>query len=89
MSSDKQNLVQETTNFFNIENQPEVASLMHDIEERAALFAKRSKRFISASTQEYRDAEYLDAWRKKLNIMATNIIQSKQKPEISQEVLLF
>ena len=68
VSSDKQNLVQETTNFaFNIENQPEVASLMHDIEERAALFAKRSKkRFISASTQEYRDAEYLDAWRKKI-----------------------
>jgi protein TonB len=45
----------------------EIASLSARIEEEAVAYANRPRRkAISASTQEYKYASYLDAWRRKV-----------------------
>jgi protein TonB len=75
---------------FQTETKPEISSLIHEIEQRAKLYAKRSKkRFISASTQEYRDAEYIDKWRKKIEYFGNKYYpkQAKQR-NLSGKVLM-
>jgi protein TonB len=45
----------------------EIARLSAEIADSQAVYSKREKhRTISASTKEYRDAEYLDSWRRKV-----------------------
>ena len=45
----------------------EIARLSAEIADSQAVYSKRSKhRTITASTKEYRDAEYLDSWRRKI-----------------------
>jgi len=63
---------------------------MSRIKQRAELYAKRPKRrFISASTQEYRDAEYLIKWREKLEYYGNKYYPDQAKSrDLSGEVLL-
>jgi protein TonB len=45
----------------------EIARLSAEIADSQQIYAKRAKhRYISASTREYRDTEYMDSWRRKI-----------------------
>lgn len=56
----------------------EIARLTAEIRESFEIYSKKEKhRFISASTKSYRDAAYLDAWRRKIERVGTNIAKRK------------
>lgn len=76
-----------------IEQQNQVAqltSLVSKIDNRANLLAKRpKKRFISASTEEYRDAEYLIKWREKIEYYGNKYYPEQARARnLAGEVLL-
>lgn len=53
--------------YFQVETLPEISSLLKNIDIRRKLVAKKSRiKYLSASTKEFRDAEYLDNWRRKI-----------------------
>lgn len=56
----------------------EIARLTAEIRESFEVYSKKEKhRFISASTKSYRDAAYLDAWRRKIERVGTNMAKRK------------
>lgn len=56
----------------------EIARLTAEIRESFEVYSKKEKhRFISASTKSYRDAAYLDAWRRKIERVGTNLAKRK------------
>lgn len=72
------------------ETVPVISSLLRNIEQREKLIARRPKtRYISASTQEYRDALYLDSWRKKIEYYGNKFYPEQAKTRnLSGEVLM-
>ncbi len=63
---DKQQ-AEETTSAELIKRGQEIARLTAEIKESFEVYSKKEKhRFISASTQSFRDAAYLDSWRRKI-----------------------
>jgi protein TonB len=69
---------------------PKLSSLIKEIDARTKLYAKQAKtRYISTKTHEYRDAEYLDAWRKKIEYYGNKYYPTQAKARnLSGNVLL-
>ncbi len=68
----------------------EIARLSAEIEQSLQIYANRPKhRFIAASTKEFRDAAYLDAWRRKIERVGTlNFPDEAKRRHLSGSVLL-
>ncbi len=68
----------------------QLTSLVSKIGERADLLAKRPKRrFVSASSQEYRDAEYLVKWREKIEYFGNKYYPEQARSRnLAGEVIL-
>ncbi len=67
-----------------------VASIQAELDEKFVAYSKRPHhKFISASTQEYKFAAYMDAWRQKIeNIGTLNFPKEAQKKNISGQLTL-
>lgn len=67
-----------------------VASIQAELDEKFNAYSKRPKhKFISASTQEYKFAAYMDAWRQKVERTGTlNFPREAQKKNISGQLTL-
>ncbi|HGX92592.1 MAG TPA: energy transducer TonB [Candidatus Tenderia sp.] len=68
----------------------EVARLSAEINQSLEIYSKRPKhRFVAASTKEYRDAAYLDAWRRKIERIGTmNYPDEAKRHHLSGNVLM-
>lgn len=81
----------ETADFIiQIEQIPEMTSLIRNIELRKKLYAKRPKiRYVTAETAEYRDAVYLDKWRRKIEYVGNKYYpEPAKKRNLSGKVIL-
>ncbi len=81
----------ENMNFvFQIENTPEITSLIKNIEHRKKLYAMRPKiRYVTAATEEFRDAVYLDQWRRKIELYGNKYYPEQAKMRnLSGKVIL-
>lgn len=81
---------QQKLNNNNQQHQELINNLITQIQQRSELYAKRpKKRFITASTLEYRDAKYISKWRKKIEYYGNKYYPSKiSSRNLSGEVLL-
>ena len=68
----------------------EIARLSAEIDQSLQIYAKQPRhRFIAASTKEYRDAAYLDAWRRKIERVGTlNYPDEAKRRHLSGNVLM-
>ena len=68
----------------------EIARLSAEINQSLEIYSKRDKhRFIAASTKEYRDAAYLDSWRRKIERIGTmNYPDEAKRRHLSGNVLM-
>lgn len=67
-----------------------VASIQAELDKKFVAYSKRPKhKFISASTQEYKFASYMDAWRQKVEKIGTlNFPKEAQKKNITGKLTL-
>ncbi|MCV6636115.1 TonB family protein [Candidatus Albibeggiatoa sp. nov. NOAA] len=67
-----------------------VASIQAELDKKFVAYSKRPRhKFISASTQEYKFASYMDAWRQKVEKIGTlNFPKEAQKKNISGKLTL-
>ncbi|MEK7989516.1 MAG: TonB family protein [Thiotrichaceae bacterium] len=67
-----------------------IASIQAELDKKIISYSKRPRRkFISASTQEYKYAAYMDAWRQKVERIGTlNFPKEAQKKNISGRLTL-
>lgn len=68
----------------------EIARLTAEIRESFEIYSKKEKhRFISASTASFRDAAYLDAWRRKIERVGTlNYPDSARRKHLSGSLIM-
>lgn len=68
----------------------EIASMSAEIDAAAEAFSNRPRhRYISANTREYRDAAYLDAWRKKVEQIGNlNYPEEARRRNLSGSLIL-
>ncbi len=72
LENEEKQQAEETTTAELIRRGQEIARLSAEIKQSFEIYSKKEKhRFISASTQAYRDAAYLDAWRRKIERVGT------------------
>jgi len=68
----------------------EIARLTAEIRESFEIYSKKEKhRYISASTASYRDAAYLDAWRRKIERIGTlNYPDAAKRAQLSGSLVM-
>ena len=86
---DKQK-ARETTSAELIMRGREIARLSAEIQESMEIYSKRTKhRYISASTKAFRDAAYLDAWRRKIERIGNlNYPEEAKRKNLSGSLVL-